>query len=85
MVIMVYLNLKSGKTIRISGSGAQHQNGMAERSIQTVICRDRTMLFHAVVHWPKVPDLQLWPFALPYPVFLWIVHPNPEIKLSLFE
>ena len=37
------------QTIRFSGSGAAHQNGVAERAIRTVVTMARTMMIHAAM------------------------------------
>jgi len=64
------LDLK-GQDITYSGTGAHHQNGIAEWSILTVTSWARAMLLHTVLHWPDQADLSLWPFALEYAVYLW--------------
>jgi hypothetical protein len=46
------------------GFNAHGQNGIAERSIRTLCDHARTMLLHAMEHWPDVVTLDLWPFAL---------------------
>ena len=38
--------LKNQQKIRFSGSGASHQNGAAERDIETVVTIASTMLMH---------------------------------------
>ena len=50
---------------QFAGVGAHHHNGVAERSIQTVMSIARTMLLHAAIHWPEVADLPTQ--ALPTP------------------
>jgi hypothetical protein len=70
-----------------SGTGAHHQNGVAERAIQTVTSWARAMLLHAVLHWPDQADLSLWPFALEYAVYLWNNIPRKDsllVPLELF-
>jgi len=74
-----------GQTIDYSGTGAHHQNGVAERAIQTVTRWARAMLMHAVIHWPDQADLELWPFALEYAVYLWNNLPNPESLMAPIE
>jgi hypothetical protein len=71
--------------ITYSGSGAHHQNGVAERAIQTVTRWARAMLLHACIHWPDQVDLSLWPFALEYAVYLWNHMPNRESMLAPLE
>ena len=76
--------------------GAHHQNGVAERAIQTVSSWAHTMLLHATIHWPEVEHLNLWPFALQHAAFLWNHFPNRTtgvapieifsgVSLSMFE
>ena len=74
-----------GQTISFSGSGAHHQNGVAECSIQTVVNWARTMLLHEAIHWPEVANLQLWPFTLQHAVYLCYVLSNSVTKLSPLE
>ena len=71
-----------GQTISFSGSGAHQQNGIVERSNQTVVNWARTMLLHAALHWTEIADLQLWPYALQNAAYLWNVLPHPQTKLS---
>jgi len=78
------LNAK-GQTIDYSGTGAHHQNGVAKRTIQTVMRWARAMLMHAVIHWPDQADLELWPFALDYAVYLWNNFLNPESLMAPIE
>jgi hypothetical protein len=39
-----------GQTIDYSGTGARHQNGVAERAIQTVTRWARSMFLHSIIH-----------------------------------
>ena len=62
--------LDKQQTVRFSGVGAAHQNGVAERSIQTVVYMARTMMLHAAMrapegfikseHWPMAMDQAVW-------------------------
>ena len=54
-----------------SGVGAHHQNGVAERYIQTLTQWARAMMIHAHLHWPEEVDQDLWPLALLYATYLW--------------
>jgi len=40
---------------------------------------------HAVIHWPDQADLELWPFALEYAVYLWNNLPNKDSLIALIE
>jgi hypothetical protein len=75
----------NGQVITFSGTGAHHQNGVAERSIQTVTCWARAMLLHSVIMWPDQADLSLWPFALQHAVYLWNNLPNDTTNLAPLE
>ena len=68
-----------------SGVGAHHQNGVAERSIQTVMNSARAMMLHAALHWPKGMDTNLWPLAVDYAVHLWNHTPRRESGVSPME
>ena len=70
------------QTLRFAGVGVHHHNGVAERSIQTVMSIARTMLLHAALHWPEVSDSQLWPMAVAQAVFLFNHVPDPTTGLS---
>ena len=52
---------RGSQSITFSGVGAQHQNGVAERAIRTVVERARTMLIHASIRNPEFVDVSLWP------------------------
>lgn len=73
------------QTIRFSGSGAHHQNGVAERSIRTVTEKARAMMQHMYMHWPAEFDQELWPFALDYACWLHNHTPDRETGKSPIE
>ncbi|KAG7369081.1 reverse transcriptase RNA-dependent DNA polymerase [Nitzschia inconspicua] len=73
------------QTISLSGVGAHHQNGVAERSIQTVTEWARAMLLHHALHWPEQAQLDLWPFALEHAVYLWNHLPRKDSLLAPIE
>jgi hypothetical protein len=79
-------NLESnGQFITFSGTGAHHQNGVAERAIQTVTRWARAMLLHSILMLPDKADLALWPFALDHAVYLWNNLPNDSTSLAQLE
>jgi hypothetical protein len=71
-----------GQELEFSGVGAHHQNGLAERAIQTVSYLARTMLLHMSLHWPDQADLELWHFALEHAAYLWNHLPRTDTRLS---
>jgi len=50
--------------IKYCGVNVHHQHGIAERHIRTITERARTMLIHAMIHWPEIIMETLWPYAL---------------------
>jgi hypothetical protein len=65
-----------GQTLRFSGVGAHHQNGVAERAIQTVTNMARANMLHATLHWPDRSFIDLWPLAMNYAV--WVYNKLPQ-------
>ncbi|CAJ1952569.1 unnamed protein product [Cylindrotheca closterium] len=79
-------DVKSQKQkIDYSGVGAQHQNGAAERAIQTITTWARAMLLHQMLHWPDEADHKLWPFAMDHAVYLWNHLPREDTKQAPIE
>jgi hypothetical protein len=70
------------QTHTYAGTGAHHHNGIAERSIQTIMSIARTMMIHAAVHWPAVADTQLWPLAVLHALELFNHVPDPTTGIS---
>jgi hypothetical protein len=52
--------------LRFCGTNAHHQNGVAERSIQTISNFARAMILHASIHWKNGCDSSIWPQAVDY-------------------
>ena len=75
----------NGQTIDFSGVGAHHQNGVAERAIQTVTSWARAMLLNSAIMWPDQFDLELWLFALQHAVHIWNNLPQKDTKLAPIE
>ncbi|CAJ1930221.1 unnamed protein product [Cylindrotheca closterium] len=65
-----------------AGVGAHHHNGIAKRSIQTIMSIARTMMLHQAIHWPDVAAANCWPLAVDQAVFLYNHIPNPTTGLS---
>ena len=64
--------LKNQQTIRFSGSGAAHQNGVAERAILNVVNMARTMMLHAAMRSADGSlNTDLWPMAMDYAVWIY--------------
>ena len=57
---------KGLQNITFSGVGAHHQNGIAERGIQSILTKARTLHIHAAIQWPDATDKSLWPMAVDY-------------------
>ena len=73
------------QTITFSAVGAHHQNGVAERNIQTIMSWALSMMSHQLLHWPDAFDEALWPFALEHAVYLWNHLPKSRSGLSPHE
>jgi hypothetical protein len=66
------------QTISLAGVNNHSKNGIVEHSIRTMFDRARTMLLHAMEHWPEVVGLDLWPFALKLAVDIHNATPGPS-------
>ena len=53
-----------GQKLTYCGVGAHHQNAMVERKIKDLTLTGRTLLLHAIRHWPEYMSQILWPFAV---------------------
>ena len=74
--------LKKQQKIIFSEAGASHQNGEAERAINTVVTMSRTMLMHAALRCPEdTLSTDLWPMAMDYAV--WVYNRTPDIQSGL--
>ena len=80
LVYFVLLNFGASITImegqvlytktKYCGVGAHHHNGITEHTIRSISDCARTMLLHAMIHWPEETSLDLWLFAIDYAVHL---------------
>ena len=73
------------QVIHYSGTGAHHQNGAAERAVGISVERARVMLIHAAIHWPEQTNVNLWPFAMNYSVFIHNHTPNKDSHIAPVE
>jgi hypothetical protein len=71
--------------LSLSGVGAHHQNGVAERAIQTVMWKARTMLIHLQIYWPDHFKANLWPFALTYAAWMHNHTPTQDLGFAPIE
>jgi hypothetical protein len=72
--------------VRFAGSGAAHQNGIAERSILTITNMARTMLLHAALrHGGSQIHQDHWPLAMDHSVWIYNRIPRPDTGLSPME
>ena len=55
--------------LTFSGVGAKFQNGVAERSIQTVCNMARSNIIHATLHYPQHKFIGLWALAMNYAIW----------------
>jgi hypothetical protein len=69
---------RKNQSIRFSGVGAHHQNGVAERAIKTISYLTRTNLIHSAIRWPGQNDLELWPLAFDHSVYIYNNLPSQD-------
>jgi hypothetical protein len=43
------------------------------------------MLLHACIHWADHTNLELWPFALDYVIWIWNNMPNRDLLVAPME
>jgi len=61
---------KEQQGITLSGIGAHHQNGIAERAIRTMVTKARVLLLHVMLRWPEITTSDLWPMAIQHAEYL---------------
>ena len=75
--------LKKQKKIRFSGSGASHQNGAEESSINTVVTMASTILMHAALRCPEnTLSTDIWTMQMDYAV--WVYNRISDMQSGLF-
>jgi hypothetical protein len=62
--------------VRLCGTNAHHQNGVAERSIQTISNMARSMILHASMHWKDGIYASLWPQVVTYATHVYNTTPK---------
>ena len=55
---------KKDQKITFCAVGAHHQNGIIENKNKMLTLSGRTLLLHAIRHWPEMIDSMFWPFAM---------------------
>lgn len=69
------------QTINFSCVEAQHQNGVAERNIQTVASWACANMLRVEYNWPQHASIKLWPMAINYAV--WVFNHLPRADTGL--
>jgi hypothetical protein len=76
------------KMMHFCGTNAHHQNGVAERAIQTISNMTRAMILHASMilhanmHWKDGIDASLWPMAVNYAIHIYNNTPDKGVTPS---
>jgi hypothetical protein len=65
--------------MRLCGTNAHHQDGVAERAIQTISNMARSMILHASMHWKDGIDASLWPQAVTYATHVYNATPKDGV------
>ena len=73
------------QTLRLSGVGAHHHNGVAENAIKNISRKARIYMFHAALRWPAKFDKSLWPLAMSHAVHLHNHTPKQHDGLAPIE
>jgi hypothetical protein len=61
------------------GTNAHHQNGVAERAIQTISNMARAMILHASMHWKDGIDAFLWPLTVNHAIHIYNNTPDKGV------
>jgi hypothetical protein len=60
-------------------TSAHHQNGVAERAIQTISNMARAMILHASMHWKDGIDASRWPMAVNHSIHIYNNTPDKGV------
>ena len=75
--------LERKQTLKLSGAGAAHQNGVAERAIRTITYMACTLLIHAAMRSPGGNiTADLWPMAMDHAVWMYDHLPRAGTGIS---
>ena len=77
--------LEQGQTSQFSGARSHHQNGRAERGMQTTMGSATKMPLHSASHWPDVSDSSLWPMGVQQAVWIHNCIPSGKTGLSCHD
>ena len=78
--------IEKDQNTRFSGSGASHQNGVAECGIQTVIQMSHTMLIHSDILSPQCTiTAELWLMTIDHAVWLYKRMPHDDPGMYTYE
>ena len=75
----------NNQTLRLSGVGAHHHNGVAENAIKNMSRKARVFMFHAALRWPTKFDKSLWPLAMSHAAHLHNHTPRQHDGLAPIE
>ena len=67
------------QNLTVSGVGAHHQNGIAERGIRTIVTKACSQLLHAQLRWPEQTPSDLWPMAMQHSEHLLNIIPSASL------
>ena len=75
----------NNQTISLCIVGAHHQIAHAERAIRTILTTTRAPMRHATIHWPQQTNLNYWPMATQYVLYLNNTLPLQSCRFSPME
>jgi hypothetical protein len=67
------------QTMHFCGTNSHHQNGVAERAIQTISNMARAMILHESMHWKDIIDASLLPVAVNHAIHIYNNNPSKGV------